>query len=337
MTGGAGLHRLARRRQADQPRPRAAHLRPRRLALPHRRRGRDGARRPRRPRSRRRRASQGCDAVAHLAAMADVNEVVADPARTDRVNVHGTFTLLEAARRGRASSASSTRARSGSTATRPAPSPTTRTRRSCSRLTSTPRPSSRARCTAAPTRRSTACRRTILRFGIPYGPRARPAAVVPAFIARARAGEPLTISGDGSQTPAVRLRRGPRRGDRRRTRPGGRRARLQPRRRGVGERAPDRRHGARARRRRAAPARARPPGRPPASAWSPGARAARRARLARRRRASPTGVRRYLDWLGARTRGARSARRRAARRLRAQPRSPRAARRPSRARSRREL
>ena len=28
---------------------------------------------------------------------------------------------------------------------------------------------------------------TILRFGIPYGPRARPAAVIPAFIAKARA------------------------------------------------------------------------------------------------------------------------------------------------------
>ena len=41
---------------------------------------------------------------------------------------------------------------------------------------------------------------TILRFGIPYGPRARPAAVVPTFIGKAKAGEPLTIAGDGSQT-----------------------------------------------------------------------------------------------------------------------------------------
>ena len=41
---------------------------------------------------------------------------------------------------------------------------------------------------------------TILRFGIPYGPRARPAAVVPAFVARAQRGEPLTIAGDGRQT-----------------------------------------------------------------------------------------------------------------------------------------
>ena len=41
---------------------------------------------------------------------------------------------------------------------------------------------------------------TILRFGIPYGPRARPAAVLPIFVNKALAGEPLTIAGDGKQT-----------------------------------------------------------------------------------------------------------------------------------------
>ena len=41
---------------------------------------------------------------------------------------------------------------------------------------------------------------TILRFGIPYGPRARPEAVVPAFTAKALAGQPLTIAGDGTQS-----------------------------------------------------------------------------------------------------------------------------------------
>src|SRR5919199_1553679 len=41
---------------------------------------------------------------------------------------------------------------------------------------------------------------TILRFGIPYGPRSRPNAVVPAFVARALAGEPLRIAGDGAQS-----------------------------------------------------------------------------------------------------------------------------------------
>src|SRR5215467_7619006 len=40
---------------------------------------------------------------------------------------------------------------------------------------------------------------TILRFGIPYGPRARPAAVVPSFVLRAQSGEPLAIAGDGRQ------------------------------------------------------------------------------------------------------------------------------------------
>jgi UDP-glucose 4-epimerase len=41
---------------------------------------------------------------------------------------------------------------------------------------------------------------TVLRFGIPYGPRARPAAVVPTFVGKALAGEPLTVAGDGRQS-----------------------------------------------------------------------------------------------------------------------------------------
>src|SRR3981081_752601 len=44
---------------------------------------------------------------------------------------------------------------------------------------------------------------TILRFGIPYGPRAREAAVVPAFVNKAFAGQPLTLAGDGSQSRRV--------------------------------------------------------------------------------------------------------------------------------------
>ncbi len=40
---------------------------------------------------------------------------------------------------------------------------------------------------------------TILRFGIPYGPRAREAAVVPAFVGKALRGEPLTLAGSGEQ------------------------------------------------------------------------------------------------------------------------------------------
>ena len=40
---------------------------------------------------------------------------------------------------------------------------------------------------------------TVLRYGIPYGPRARGGTIVPIFINRALKGEPLSIFGDGSQ------------------------------------------------------------------------------------------------------------------------------------------
>ena len=53
---------------------------------------------------------------------------------------------------------------------------------------------------------------TILRYGIPYGPRMRPSLVIPIFMRKALGGEPMTVAGDGSQTPQVRLRRRPRGG-----------------------------------------------------------------------------------------------------------------------------
>ncbi len=40
---------------------------------------------------------------------------------------------------------------------------------------------------------------TILRYGIPFGPRMRDALVIPLFVRRALAGETITINGDGSQ------------------------------------------------------------------------------------------------------------------------------------------
>ena len=40
---------------------------------------------------------------------------------------------------------------------------------------------------------------TILRYGIPYGPRMREELLIPIFLKKALSGEPLTISGDGSQ------------------------------------------------------------------------------------------------------------------------------------------
>jgi len=40
---------------------------------------------------------------------------------------------------------------------------------------------------------------TILRYGIPYGPRMREELLIPIFLGKAFSGEPLTIQGDGSQ------------------------------------------------------------------------------------------------------------------------------------------
>src|SRR6266851_3244522 len=45
------------------------------------------------------RALHSCDAVAHLAAVADVNDVHAEPEAAERINARGTVTVLEAARR----------------------------------------------------------------------------------------------------------------------------------------------------------------------------------------------------------------------------------------------
>src|SRR2546425_13377292 len=43
-------------------------------------------------------AVAGCDVVAHLAAVSDVNIVVDDPTRASAINVGGTAAVLEAAR-----------------------------------------------------------------------------------------------------------------------------------------------------------------------------------------------------------------------------------------------
>ncbi len=144
-------------------------------------------------------AVEGCDAIVHLAAMADVYQVVENPGRTDAVNVGGTFNLLEAAREAQVQ-----RLVYASTiwvyGNAPGPEPHDE---------DTPLVLPPHLYTATKLAGEMYCRSydvlyglptTILRFGIPYGPRARPAAVVPAFIAKAQAGTPLTIAGDGSAT-----------------------------------------------------------------------------------------------------------------------------------------
>jgi UDP-glucose 4-epimerase len=146
-----------------------------------------------------RRAVSGRDAVLHLAALADVDQVTRDPARADRVNVRGTQSLLDGVR-----AAGTARFVYASTiwvygdATGP---------EAVDEDTPLALPKHFYTATkiagemyAASYGELFGLEHTILRFGIPYGPRSRPTAVVAAFTANALAGQPLRIAGDGTQS-----------------------------------------------------------------------------------------------------------------------------------------
>jgi len=146
------------------------------------------------------RALRGCAAVCHLAAAADVSEVHAHPAWATELNGTGTLNVLEAARQAgiaRVVYASTIWVYSDVDADE------------VDEETLLPSPGHLY--TAGKLAGELYCRAyaelyglqpTVLRFGIPYGPRARPAAVLPRFVERARRGEPLEIAGSGDQERA---------------------------------------------------------------------------------------------------------------------------------------
>jgi UDP-glucose 4-epimerase len=144
-----------------------------------------------------RRAMRGCVAVCHLAAAADVGEVHAHPVWATELNGGGTLNVLEAAREAgvkRVVYASTVWVYSGTEADEvdedtPLAHP--------AHLYTAGKLSGELYCHSY--RELYGLEPTILRFGIPYGPRARPAAVIPSFVERARRGEPLTIAGTGEQ------------------------------------------------------------------------------------------------------------------------------------------
>jgi len=145
-------------------------------------------------------ALDGCDAVAHLAAVADVNDVHTDPELAEQINAHGTAAVLEAARRSgvnRVIYASTIWVYSDTRSDEvdedsllPAPS----------HLYTSTKLAGELYCNSY--KQLYGINYTILRFGIPYGPRAREAAVIPTFVSRAFNGEPLTLAGDGRQSRA---------------------------------------------------------------------------------------------------------------------------------------
>ncbi len=144
-------------------------------------------------------AIKGSGPVFHLAAMADVNDVMADPAGSVERNVLGTARLLEAARRADAGRVifSSTvwvyAATHGNEVDEDTPFSldTQRHIYASSKIASEMLCGDYAHLFGRPY--------TILRYGIPFGPRMRSDLVIAAFMERALRGEPLNIDGDGSQ------------------------------------------------------------------------------------------------------------------------------------------
>jgi UDP-glucose 4-epimerase len=144
-----------------------------------------------------REAARGCHAIAHLAAAADVGEVAKEPESAERLNARGTFNVLEAAREegvSRVIYASTiwvySEAEGFVDEDVPLHPP--------AHLYTATKLAGELYCRAYS--ELFGLDTTILRFGIPYGPRARPAAVVPSFVRRALGGEPLSIAGTGDQT-----------------------------------------------------------------------------------------------------------------------------------------
>lgn len=146
------------------------------------------------------RATSGCDALFHLAAVSNVNDAMADPVTTIDVNVTGTARVWEAARRnriGRAVLASTVwvyaAAVGTDVATEDTPLTVSGTEHvyTASKLAAELVVTSFAELYGQPY--------TILRYGIPFGPRMRDELVIPRFMSSARAGNTIRIHGDGLQ------------------------------------------------------------------------------------------------------------------------------------------
>jgi UDP-glucose 4-epimerase len=150
-------------------------------------------------------ALAGCDAVFHIAGMANVDLAFADPVGTVRLNVGGTANVCEAARRGgvrRVLFASTVWVYGAVPDTTPvgpaglSEDAPIELARGGHIYTST---KLAAELVLHSYRETYGLPFTILRYGIPYGPGMRDELVLARFVARAMAGEPLIVAGDGQQ------------------------------------------------------------------------------------------------------------------------------------------
>lgn len=144
-------------------------------------------------------ATRGCDYIFHLAAVSNVNQAFQQPAYCAALNALGTVNILEAARQNKVKRvifASTVWVYTGA--------------RENDVNEDSPfyMPGAGHIYTSTKIASEFFCHDywqlykqlfTILRYGIPYGPRMRDTLVIPIFLKKAFAGEPITITGDGSQ------------------------------------------------------------------------------------------------------------------------------------------
>ncbi len=144
-------------------------------------------------------ACKDASEIFHLAAVANVDEAYQKPVETVQVNTLGTLHLLDAARHHRANRfvfASTVWVYGGARGSdvhedSPFYMPGAGHIYTSTKIASELYIHDYSRLYGVPF--------TILRYGIPYGPRARSGTVIPIFIRKALLGEPLTIFGDGLQ------------------------------------------------------------------------------------------------------------------------------------------
>jgi len=144
-------------------------------------------------------ACKGATEIFHLAAVSNVDEAYQKPADTVSINTIGTVNLLEAARRNRvarfvfASTVWVYGGARGSDVHEDSPfyMPGAGHIYTSTKIASEFYIHDYSRLYGVPF--------TILRYGIPYGPRARTGTVIPIFVRKALLDEPLTIFGDGLQ------------------------------------------------------------------------------------------------------------------------------------------
>ena len=144
-------------------------------------------------------ALAGVNVVYHLAAVSNVNHVFAAPLESVLVNTHGTAAVLEAARRGGVERVlfASTVWVYGSARQTEVDEDAPFYMPGAGHLYTSSKIASEFFCHdywqlyGLPF--------TILRYGIPYGPRARSGTVISIFVDKALKGETITITGDGGQ------------------------------------------------------------------------------------------------------------------------------------------